>query len=234
MSTYLVWAVHLLTAAGGALALVAALAAGRGEWQLVFFALGLALVIDGVDGTLARGLRVKERLPWFDGSALDFVVDYSTYVFVPALVLASSGLLAEPFATGAGIVVAVVGALYFADTRMKTPDQSFRGFPAVWNTVIFQLMIYRPPEIVTLLVIGAFAVMTFAPVEFVHPVRVVRLRPLTLLITLVWAVLAVVALADNLDPPFALKLVFGAASLYLALIGIVLQLTRGRSAEALR
>ena len=225
-SNFLVWAVHLLTAAGAALALVAALAVGKADWQLVFLSLGIALIVDGVDGTLARRFRVKERLPWFDGSALDFVVDYSTYVFVPALVLAGGGLLSEPYATAGGIIVAVVGALYFADKRMKTPDQSFRGFPALWNTVIFLLMIYRPPEWVTGALIIGLAVLTFAPVEFVHPVRVTRLRPLTLAVTLIWAILAIVALADDLKPTLPVAIALGGASLYLALVGAYLQMTR--------
>src|SRR5262245_7094774 len=104
MSKITVWAVHLLTASGAALALVAALAAARAEWQTVFFCLGIALIVDGVDGPLARRARVAERLPWFDGAALDFVVDYSTYVFIPAIVIASSGLMDEPAATIAGVV----------------------------------------------------------------------------------------------------------------------------------
>lgn len=226
MSNFLAWAVHLLTAAGAALALVAALAASHGEWQIVFLCLGIALIVDGVDGTLARGFKVKERVPWFDGAALDFVVDYSTYVFVPALVLAGGGLLSQPFSTAAGILVAVVGAFYFADKRMKTPDQSFRGFPAVWNTVVFLLMIYRPPEVVTIVVIVGLAVLTFFPIEFVHPVRVVRFRPFTMAVTLAWAVLAVWALVDNLQPGPVVAMALAAASLYLAVIGVFLQLTR--------
>ena len=148
------------------------------------------MIVDGIDGPIARRLGVKERLPWFDGATLDLVVDFTTYVLVPALVLSLSDLLREPFATGAGIVVAVVGALYFADTRMKTPEQAFRGFPAVWNAVVYQLMVYKFPEAVTLLVIVAFAVLTFLPVEFVHPMRVTRLRPVTFVMAVAWGLLA--------------------------------------------
>src|SRR5689334_8819903 len=139
MPKLVAWAVHLLTASGAALAFLAAIAAARGAWTTVFLCLGIALVVDGLDGPLARRIHVKERIPWFDGAALDFVVDYATYVFVPAVVLAAGGLIAEPFATIAGVVVAVIGALYFADKRMKTPEQAFRGFPAVWNVLIYLL-----------------------------------------------------------------------------------------------
>jgi phosphatidylcholine synthase len=180
MEKLIVWAVHLLTASGAALAFLAAVAAARGAWPLVFLCLGIAFIVDGVDGPLARRARVKDRLPWFDGASLDFVIDYTTYVFIPAIVIANGGLISEPFATIAGVIVAVVGALYFADTRMKTAEDAFRGFPAVWNAVAYLLMIYKPPEVLTFGLIVLFAVLTFTPVEFVHPVRVKRLRPLTL------------------------------------------------------
>lgn len=226
MEKLIVWGVHLLTASGAALAFLAAVAAARGAWQLVFLCLGIAFIVDGVDGPLARWAHVKERLPWFDGSSLDFVIDYTTYVFIPAIVLANADLLPEPFATIAGVIVAVVGALYFADTRMKTAEDAFRGFPAVWNAVVYLLMIYRPPEVLTFGLIVVFAVLTFSPVEFVHPVRVRRLRPLTLVVTAAWAVLSIVVLAQNLNPSPIVGVAFLAVSLYLAVIGALLQVTR--------
>ncbi|MEX0853705.1 MAG: phosphatidylcholine synthase [Bauldia sp.] len=220
------WAVHLLTASGAAIALVAALAAARGSWQVVFLCLGIAMIIDGIDGPLARRLRVAERIAWLNGATLDLVVDYTTYVLIPALVLAHSGLLSEPFATIAGIAVAVVGALYFADTRMKTSKAAFRGFPAVWNVVAYELMVYKFPEPVTLIIIAAFAVLTFTPIEFVHPLRVKRWRPLTVAMAIAWGVLAVVALAHDLNAgPWAVA-ALALVSAYFLVVGIAQQLTR--------
>lgn len=231
MKNWSVWAVHLLTASGAALSFAAAIAAGHEQWQLVFLFLGIAMIVDGIDGPIARRLNVTGRVPWFDGAILDLVVDYTTYVLIPALVLAESGLLTEPYVAAiAGIVVVVVGALYFADKRMKTPEDAFRGFPAVWNAVVFQLMVYKFPEPVTLLVIAAFAILTFLPVEFVHPIRVKRFRSLTLAMAALWSILAIVALAANLDPGPLVVAAFGLSSLYFAVIGVVLQLMRRQSA----
>jgi phosphatidylcholine synthase len=226
MSYLPVWAVHLFTASGAALAIVAALAAGNGDWQLVFLCLGIALIVDGVDGSFARALNVKERLPWFDGGILDFVIDYTTYVFVPALVMMRAGLMPPLLGEIAGVLVAVVGALYFADTRMKTDDNAFRGFPAIWNIVAYLLLIYRPDAAVSFGIIAVLSVLTFVPIEFIHPLRVVRWRPLTIAVTILWGVLAIVALWENLDPGMAVKVAFAAASLYLAAIGIVIQALR--------
>ncbi len=217
------WAVHVLTASGAAIALGAAIAAAHAEWQLVFLLLGIAMIIDGIDGPIARALNVRGSIPWFDGAILDFVVDYTTYVLIPAFVLAQSGLLSKPYAIIAGITVAIVGALYFADTRMKTRSLAFRGFPAVWNAVVFQVMVLNLPEWLTLLIIAALAILTFSPVEFVHPIRVVKWRNLTLVMSLIWAVLALWALAANLDPGPLVVIAFAAASLYFALVGAVQQ-----------
>jgi phosphatidylcholine synthase len=226
MSRLGAWAVHLLTASGAAFAFLAAAATAHKAWQVVFLCLGLALIVDGIDGPLARRIHVKQRIPWFDGAALDFVVDYANYVFVPALVLTGGGLLSEPFATIAGLVVAVVGALYFADKRMKTPEQAFRGFPAVWNALIYLLMIYRLPELVTVVIVLAAAALTFSPVEFIHPVRVKRMRPLTLTATVLWGILAILALAADLQPGTFVSVALAITSIYLIGIGAFLQATR--------
>lgn len=226
MNNVSAWAVHLLTASGAAIALAAAIAAAHAQWQLVFLLLGIAMIVDGVDGPIARKLDVKDRIPWFDGATLDLVVDYSTYVLIPAFVLAQSGIVSKPYAIVSGVVVAVVGALYFADKRMKTPDQAFRGFPAAWNAVVFQLMVYKLPEPLTLLILAALAILSFAPVEFVHPVRVKRWRPLTLAMSAAWAVLALIALAADLNPGPVVVIAFAVVSFYFAVIGAVLQFTR--------
>jgi phosphatidylcholine synthase len=223
------WAVHALTASGAAIALFAAVAAARGSWQLVFLSLGIAMIVDGVDGPLARRYRIDKALPWFDGGILDQVVDYTTYVFIPAFVISQSGLLGEPYATAAGVVVAAVGALYFADTRMKTPEAAFRGFPAVWNTVAFQLMVFKPPEFATILIILVFAVLTFSPVEFVHPLRVKRLRPLTVVMALAWSILAILSLTADFSPNRWVLIAFGVTAVYFSFIGLALQLTRPKS-----
>ena len=127
------FSVHVFTAAGAALALLALILATGGHWAAMFFCLGLALVVDGVDGPMARAFKVKEVLPRWSGETLDLVVDFVTYVFVPAYAIAASGYLPDVLAIPAGIVVVITGALYFADRAMKTDDNYFRGFPAVWN-----------------------------------------------------------------------------------------------------
>jgi phosphatidylcholine synthase len=194
------FAVHIFTAAGAALALAALLYAVRGQWAAMFLCLGIALIVDGVDGTIARWLKVAEVLPRWSGDVLDFVVDFATYVFVPAYAIAAGGLLPEPLALPAGMVIVVSGALYFADREMKTADNYFRGFPALWNVAAFYLFLLKPAPSLATIIVAGLAVLSFAPFKFLHPLRVARLRVLNIIGLILWSVLALIAVLEDLAP----------------------------------
>lgn len=194
------FSVHLLTGCGAALALLALIFATGGHWAAMFFCLGLALVVDGIDGPLAREFRVAEVLPRWSGDTLDLIVDFTTYVFVPAYAIAASGLLPHVLAIPAGVVVVITGALYFADRQMKTADNYFRGFPAVWNLGAFYLYLLEPEEWVAAAMIVALAALSFAPIKFLHPLRVKHLRVLNVALLATWAVLAFFAVINDLNP----------------------------------
>lgn len=213
--------VHILTALGAALALLALLAAVRGDWALMFLWLGIALVIDAVDGPIARALKTRETLPRWNGEVLDLVVDYTTYVFVPAYAITASHLMPDVLAIAAGIAIAVSGTLYFADRSMKTTDNFFRGFPAVWNLIAFYLLLLKPPAMICAATIVLFVVLTFVPVHFVHPFRVRRLRTVTVALLTLWAALALAALRQALSPEFWVTLGLCVIALYFLAVGLV-------------
>ena len=171
-----------------------------GHWAGMFFCLGMALVIDGLDGPLAREFKTAEVLPRWSGERLDLVVDFTTYVFVPAYAIAASVQLPNALAIPAGIVVVITGALYFADRQMKTADNYFRGFPAAWNLAAFYLYLIEPPPWLSAIMVAVLAVLSFAPVKFLHPLRVRSMRAINLALLAIWAVLAAIAVIYNLDP----------------------------------
>lgn len=193
--------VHVFTALGGALALMAMLEAVRAHWAAVFGWLGLALVVDGLDGPLARRLNVGAVLPNWSGDTLDLVVDFLTYVFVPAYAITASGLLPPVLAPLIGAAIVVSGALYFADRRMKTDDHHFRGFPALWNALAFYLFLLKPQPWLATLALAAFVALTFVPFRVMHPLRTARFRTFNIALIAAWAVLAIVAIAANFDVP---------------------------------
>lgn len=217
-------AVHAFTASGIVLAMLASFAAYNLHWTAFFGWLGLTLVVDGLDGPIARRMSVERRLPTFSGAALDFVVDYVTYVFLPAMAVATAGFTSTPIALALAGVIVFTSAMYYGDTRMKMKNNAFRGFPVVWNAVVFLYFVFDLNGLAVIGVTLLLAVLTFAPIAFVHPVRVVRWRVPTLAVTGLWLASAAASLYFDLDPPLAIKAILALTTAYLASIAGVQQL----------
>jgi phosphatidylcholine synthase len=215
------FSVHVLTAAGAAVALLALLAATHGDWPLMFLWLGVALVIDAIDGPLARAVNIAEVLPNWSGETLDLVVDYTTYVFVPAYAVAAGHLMPDTLAIPSAVAIAITGTLYFANRKMKTSDNFFRGFPAVWNLVAFYLLLLRPAPAIAAVTVALFAVLTFVPIRFVHPFRVRRLRTVTVALLTLWAALALAAVKQGLVPELWITIGLCVLAGYFLAIGLL-------------
>jgi phosphatidylcholine synthase len=224
------FSVHIFTALGAGIALLALLEAVREHWAAMFALLGVALVVDALDGPIARWLDVVRAQPNWSGEVLDLVVDFVTYVFVPAYAITASGLLlplAAPL-LGAGIVVS--GALYFADRRMKAADNHFRGFPALWNAAAFYLFLLHLPAALSSLAVAVLIVLTFVPFHVLHPIRVMRLRGLTLSLLAVWAVLAMITLALDFDVGTPTTIALCAIAAYIVGSDAIIRLAKSFSA----
>lgn len=184
-------AIHMFTASGALAGFLSLVHLFRNDINGTLLWLGIALVIDSIDGPLARKFKISEALPWFDGAILDHVIDYSTYTLIPAVIMYQVGFMPPGWdLTAAGFVV--VTSLYcFANKSLKTRDNFFNGFPATWNLVILAFYILETPPVLNAVVVVLCAALTFVPLTFVHPFRVRAFRPLTMALTFVWAVLAV-------------------------------------------
>jgi len=224
------FSVHIFTAMGAGIALIALLEAVREHWAAMFAWLGVALVIDALDGPIARRLDVVRVQPNWSGDVLDLVVDFVTYVFVPAYAITAGGLLLPLAAPLLGVGIVVSGALYFADRRMKTPDNHFRGFPALWNAVAFYLFLLHLPAALSSLAVAVLIALTFVPFNVVHPVRVVRLRILTLSLIGAWAALAVITLIQDFN--VAAPVTIGLCAIAVYIVGSDAAIRLARSFKA--
>lgn len=222
--------IHWLTATGAVFAMLALLEAARADWPMMFVWLVVAFAVDGIDGPLARKYDVKHRAPRFDGVLLDLIIDYLTYVFIPAFALFQSGLLPGWPGWIAIIVVTFASALYFADTGMKTKDNSFAGFPGCFNMVVIVMFALAPPPPVILAIVLICAVAMFLPLKFIHPVRTERWRAISLPMALAWTFFAGWAAWVNFDPQSWAHWGLVVTSLYLISVGIVQQLVPETSA----
>lgn len=217
------FSVHLLTASGSFLAFLSVVAASDGQYTAMWWWLALALFVDGIDGPIARRLEVKYVLPNWSGELLDNIIDYVTYVLIPAFALYQSGFMGTYLSFISGAIIVVSSAIYYADTGMKTKENFFKGFPVVWNMVVFTLFIVKPGEWVAFATVVFSAFLSFLPIHFLHPVRVVRLRPINLTIFLLWCALGLVALYYQLESPLWVKIGVSVTGLYIYFIGAVMQ-----------
>ena len=215
--------VHLLTASGAVLSMFAMLAAVEEKWSLMFLWLVVALLVDGIDGPLARRWDTPRNWPTYDGVLMDLIVDYLTYVFIPAYALFKSGMLDGWTGWFAIIVICYGSVIYFADTRMKTKDKSFSGFPACWNMVVLVLFALDPNPTTILVVVSFLTVAMFLNLKFVHPTRTKRWREITLPVSLAWVVFAGWAAWVDFAEGSVAHWGLVASSLYLCLAGIAQQ-----------
>jgi phosphatidylcholine synthase len=212
--------VHVLTATGAAFALLALIDAAHGEWQRMFVWLGVALFVDTIDGPLARRVRVTEVLPRWSGERLDLIVDYLTYIGVPAFAVAESDLLPAPFRVAAAIAILLSSLFHMADLGSKTGAGYFVGFPAIWNVVLLYLFAFTPPPVVSLLIVAFFVLLTFVPILAVHPFRVAELRLVTLPATALWVVAAIGAVANPFPSPPWVQILLALTAAALTAVGL--------------
>lgn len=181
------WAVHAFTASGVVTALLAIAALIAGDLRLALLWLGAALIIDGLDGPMARKVDVSRYAPRFDGAVLDLVIDYLTYTVIPALLVYRFGLVPAGFEIPAAAYIMLTSLYCFGNREMKTGDLYFSGFPAVWNVVVLYFHVLGTGPWGNLAAIAVLGVLTFVPFKYIHPFRVRTLRPLTLAVTALWA-----------------------------------------------
>jgi len=205
LRTWAAWGVHLYTAIGAPLGLVALVASGQGWFSLAFACMALATFIDATDGQLARRVDVKTVLPNFDGARLDDIVDYLNYVVVP-IVLAYQAALLPPGVVGVAIASAplVASGYGFSQADAKTSDETanhfFTGFPSYWNIVVFYLYAFAGPIWFNVTVILILSVLVFVPIRYLYPSRNTVARTLTYVLGVLWALMMIVLLLQLPEP----------------------------------
>jgi phosphatidylcholine synthase len=212
MRAILAWGVHLYTASSALFGVWALAAIFDHEYHLAIYLMLLTMVIDSTDGALARAADVRGRIPWFDGSKLDDIVDYFTYVVVPVCMLIQAGLLPHPLWAAAPLLAA---CYQFSRADAKTADHFFLGFPSYWNVVAIYLYLLEVSPATGLAWTLVFSVGSLIPLRYLYPSRTPLLRPLTLAVLAVW-VFGFSWIAVRPDPdPFWVRLSLLAPAYYL-------------------
>lgn len=212
--------IHVLTASGVLVGFMALLASLDHHWEMAFVWLAVATVIDGVDGPLARHFHVKTELPRFSGERLDLIIDYFTYVIVPAVMVYAGGRMPAGWSLVAAFIVLMTSLYHFSDEDSKTEDGFFVGFPAIWNVVAFLIFVFPLPPFAAFAAIVLLGALTFVPWKWVHPIRVRRWRPLTIVVLSVWSAAGLLVIWQGFPATPLLQWVIGVCSLYLLACGL--------------
>ena len=220
-------AVHLFTALGAVCALFAIHAVLDGQYEAAFVWLGIALIIDGIDGTFARAVDVGRRLPDFSGEKLDLVVDYVTYVFVPALALQLGGYLTGAWGGVLAGLILLSSLFHFSHLGSKADDHCFVGFPAVWNVVAFYIFAFAPPGWAVSGVILLCVALTFVPMRWLHPLRVVQFQRVNIGMCVLWAAAATWTVTMGFPANFVALAVLAVVAVYGVCLSVLWPLIGG-------
>ena len=232
MNLFSAWLVHLYTATGALAAFFGALAVFAGDFRQALLWMFGATVVDATDGWLARTVRVKERLPGFDGARLDDIVDYLTYVFAPVVLLWTTGHLPDGAPGWALAALPLLASCYqFCRVDAKTADHFFLGFPSYWNVVAFYVVVLDLGRPVTATILVVCSMLVFVPVRYLYPSRTQAFRTLSLVLTAVWIASYAVLLVQYPDPhPLVVAASLGYVGYYAAVSGYLTLAARRRTA----
>jgi phosphatidylcholine synthase len=189
------WGIHLLTASGSVLGLLAINFTAHSDVRGAFAAMAAATVIDSIDGPLARMLRVSEHASAIDGALLDNIIDYLTYVIVPAFVMVQAKIIVCGL-LGAATVAGLCLASAYGFCHVEAKSAHFRGFPSYWNLVAFYLFCLGFSRAINTGIVVVLIAMVFVPVRYIYPNRTVPLRVLTLTLGTGWAIVTLLMIPE--------------------------------------
>lgn len=168
----LAWGVHAFTASAAFFGVLSLVKIHQHEYVQAMWLMAITVVIDALDGTLARLVNVKEILPNIDGALLDNLVDYLNYVVTPAFfLLVKPDMLPPDFALWIIVAVTVTSSYQFCQADAKTPDHFFKGFPCYWNFAIFYMLIFNTSMYTNAWILSILCVLIFIPIKYVYPSR---------------------------------------------------------------
>ncbi len=223
----LAWSVHVFTASGVVCCLLAVEATYAAQWRAAFAWLVVAVLIDAVDGTLARKVKVKAVLPDFDGTLLDNLIDFTNYVIVPALIIHRAQLLPASVSLWVACMICLASAYQFCQRDAKTPDHYFTGFPSYWNIAALYLLSMGLSRPLNLAIIIALVLLVFVPIKYIYVTRTKPYQMITWPLTLIWAVMAIVMLWQLPTPNIVLVWVSQLYVAYYVCMSLYLTLRTG-------
>lgn len=200
------WGVHLFTSCGLLTGFMAILAINEKDWVSTMWWLIASLIIDGLDGNLARYFRVKEVLPYMNGKTIDYVIDFATYAIIPAYCFYISEMVPGTWNLICTFIILLVSALYYGKEGMVSNDMYFIGFPVMWNMVVFYLIfIFQSGPLLSALIVIVFAILHFVPIKFAYPSQAYKYRNFILILTVLFFISLILNLLFYPETPLYIR-----------------------------
>ena len=232
MVTWPAWLVHAYTGAGAVLAFFALQAASTRDFRAAFLWLFVAVLVDSTDGVLARAARVHERVPDFSGQKLDDIVDYLTFVFVPAVILWNAEAISGPWTIPVVAAMLMSSLFGFVSEDAKTDDHFFTGFPSYWNIVALYLVVLGLSPALNAVILLVLSALVFVRIGYVYPTRTATARTLTLALGLLWSVMMLVLVLQLPTPQRSVAWLSLFFPVYYTILSLMLHARRSRAAGA--
>ena len=205
------FSIHFFTGIGiiaGFLALIAVLNNNQKE---AFLWLGLAFIIDSVDGTLARRFNVEKNLPNIDGKMLDSIIDFFNYVIVPSLMIYWFEYVPDQFNVYIPLILIFISIYSYVNINVLTNDNYYNGFPAIWNVIVLYFYVFGTSQNFNLIFLILLILLKFSPIKCIHPLRVKKLKNLSIFFTIVWFITSTFLIITknlNINPLYEIFLMF--------------------------
>ena len=222
------WLVHAYTATSAVWAFLAMQAVTVENFRAAFLWLFVAVLVDSTDGLLARAGRVRERLPHFSGSKLDDIVDYLTFVFVPALIVWRADVVTGAWTLPVVCAILVSSLFGFVSADAKTADQFFTGFPSYWNIVVLYLVVFELSSPYNAAILIILSALVFVRIGYVYPTRTQTARSLTLALGVVWGIAILLLILQLPNPRKSLAGVSLMFPVYYTCLSVALHVRRSR------
>ena len=186
IDTLLAWSVHLFTCSGLIAGFLSLICIFKNDQTSAFLLLGLALLIDAVDGTLARKFKVSVFAKNIDGKMLDSVIDFFNYIIIPSIMIYWFKIVPTPFEIVVPSIILIISAISYSNNNLMTSDNFYKGFPCIWNILVFYLYLFDLSQTYNLFLISACILLKFIPIKFIHPLGASKYRRYSAIFMILW------------------------------------------------
>ncbi len=182
------WLVHLLTCSGLVAGFLSLTYIFKNDQKSALMCLGIALVIDAIDGTLARKFNVLKYAKNIDGKMLDSVIDFFNYIIIPSIMIYWFNIVPVSFEILVPLIILIISAISYSNLNLMTSENFYKGFPCIWNILLLYIYFFDFNQLINLLLISVCIFLKFIPIKYVHPLRVKRFKIYSIIFMFVWFV----------------------------------------------